>query len=111
MTPDKTLAIDATISFSLLLAFGALGVSFCTDTSEGALAKTSIYEVNPIDSCAEEIGLLHPRHQAILVHGSPRREYVSPSLARWYCRKVTPKGAEQAMRELRPLTSEEVATW
>lgn len=111
MAPDKTLALDATISFFLLLGFGALGASFCSDTSEGAPANTITSEADPIDTCAEEIGLLHPRHQAILVHGSPRREAVSPSLARWYCRKVTPKGADQAIHQLRPLTSKEVATW
>lgn len=107
MTPDKTLTYDALIILGFLIAFGAIGVSLCS--SEGEALAT--IEADPIELCAEGVKALHPRHQAVLVHGSARREAVSYELALWYCRKLTPKGADEAIRQLRPLTSEEVATW
>jgi hypothetical protein len=107
MTPDKTLLLDSLIVLCLLVGFGALGASLCSSEGE-ALATV---EASPLELCADDVKSLHPRHQAILVHGSARREAVSYELALWYCRKVTPKGADHAMSQLRPLTSEEVAAW
>ena len=108
MTPDKTLLTDSLSLLVILFVIGALSSALCSDPQT---PQAAAIVVDPVELCAEELGLLHPRHAAILVHGSPRREAVSPALARWYCRKVTPKGASKAIQELRPLTAEEVATW
>lgn len=115
MTPDKTLIYDALL-VAILTTVAALVLiaHSCSDSAESAAtadnAPTPLYS-SPLEECAEDIYLLHPRHKAILVHGSPRRQGVSRELAAWYCRQVGVEAAERAMRSLRPLTAEEVATW
>lgn len=108
MTPDKTLFTDTAILFVSLILFSALAFSLCS--TEESIGHTSSI-ADPIETCAEYVKALHPRHQSILVHGSPRREEVNHGLALWYCRKLTPRGVESAMRALNPLTAEELATW
>ena len=113
MTPDKTLAYDALMILCLLVGFGSLGASFCSELQSSTAETTTeaADPVTPLYACAEEVKALHPQHQAILVHGDARREGVSYNLALWYCRTLTPKGAAEAIHALQPLTVEEVATW
>lgn len=110
MTPDRKLALDSALLLCMLLCVGTLTASLCSSESV-ALDSVEEADLNPLAVCAEEVKALHPRHQSILVHGSPRREEVNHGLALWYCRKLTPRGVESAMRALNPLTAEELATW